>query len=75
MIIHLSAKCSDCCQVSITDDKGSKVLAEHNGYVPEIIPNEYSDYVLLKIDSETGRILNWETTQEQLDEFIQENKS
>ena len=45
-----------------------KVVAEHNNYVPDFMPEEhYGDYVELDIDVETGQILNWEKpTQAQL---------
>jgi hypothetical protein len=57
--ISISAKCSDLCSSQL-QDKDGKVVAEHNGYVPALMPEEHcGDYVILDIDLETGTILNW----------------
>ena len=46
----------------LNDDKAGRV-GEHEGYVPAWFPNpnvtHYGDYVELRIDVDTGRILNW----------------
>jgi hypothetical protein len=39
-------------------DSDGNVIAEKDGYVPEIVPNDYGDYVDLSID-ENGVITNW----------------
>jgi hypothetical protein len=58
-VASINAKCSDLCFVELKDENG-KVIAEHDGYVPDFMPEEhYGDYVELDIDLETGRILNW----------------
>jgi len=57
--IYINAKCNDLCHAQLKDGEG-RVLAEHNGYVPALMPEEhYGDYVELEIDLETGTILNW----------------
>jgi hypothetical protein len=57
--ISISAKCSDLCHAQLIDVQGN-ILAEHDGYVPDLMPGEhYGDYVILDIDLETGTILNW----------------
>ena len=57
--ISISAKCSDLCFSQLKDSEGL-VVAEHDGYVPALMPDEhYGDYVKLDIDLETGTILNW----------------
>ena len=57
-IISISAKCSDLFSATLKRD--GKVVGEYDGYVPSLLPGEhYGDYVLLDIDTETGRILNW----------------
>jgi len=57
--ISISAKCSDLCYSELQDSNGIGV-AEHNGYVPALMPDDHSgDYVILDIDLETGTILNW----------------
>ena len=58
--IYINAKCSDLCFAQLKNGQG-RVVAEHNGYVPDLMPGEhYGDYVELEIDLETGQILNWE---------------
>ncbi len=57
-IISFSAKCSDCFSMSVWNEN-DRQLASYQGYVPSFIPGEYGDYVAMKIDIETGRILNW----------------
>jgi hypothetical protein len=44
----------------------------YNGYVPDFFPEEHwGDYVMLDIDIDTGKILNWKVpTQEQLDKVF-----
>ena len=59
MTIQLSAKCSDMCSMRLYGDD-AKMLGEMDGYVPDFMPGEhYGDYVILDIDVDTGRILNW----------------
>jgi len=40
-------------------DSNFKVLFEINDYVPNFIPNEFGDYVDLKIEVDTGKIINF----------------
>lgn len=57
-IISISAKCSDLFNATLLED--NKVLGEYTGYVPDWFPGQhYGDYVELKIDVDTGLILNW----------------
>jgi len=68
--VRVVAKCSDLCSIELRDDKGSQLI-EHNGYVPKFFPEKhYGDYVQLEIDMDTGKILNWKPTQEQVDETL-----
>lgn len=71
--LDISAKCSDCFSATLADAEG-RVVKEHDGYVPRFMPGEhYGDYVMLKIDIDTGQILNWKApTAEQLESFINE---
>lgn len=56
--IEISAKCSDLFGASLYKD--GKLVGEYDGYVPDFFPGEhYGDYVILKIDVDTGKILNW----------------
>jgi hypothetical protein len=56
--ISINAKCSDLCFSELKAENGA-VVAEHNGYVPRFLPGNGGNYVDLKIDLETGAILNW----------------
>lgn len=57
-IISMSAKCSDLFSCTFKNEDGSEV--NYSGYVPDFFPGDhYGDYVMLDIDIETGRILNW----------------
>jgi hypothetical protein len=57
-VLKICAKCSDLFSASLIVN--DKEVANHDGYVPDFMPNEhYGDYVELDIDIETGKILNW----------------
>ena len=72
-IITLYAKCSDLFSASLTVD--GKDVGEYDGYVPKIIPNDFGDAVYLKIDVDTGKILNWQVPMdEQLNETFKTEK-
>jgi len=72
-IVKINAKCSDLCFTEVLDGNGN-VIAEHDGYVPEFMPGEhYGDYVELKIDIETGKLLNWKPGP-YLHKFIKQNE-
>lgn len=60
MKVSISAKCSDLCFVSVSDDKENLLVDGYDGYVPAFMPDDhYGDYVILDIDVKTGQILNW----------------
>lgn len=74
--ISISAKCSDMFFAQAHDENGDKVGVDHDGYVPEFMPDEhYGDYVILDIDIETGKILNWKKpTQAQLNKTFKKKE-
>lgn len=58
MIISVSAKVSDLGYYILYQNR--ETLGEHDGYVPDFFPGlHYGDYLILDIEVETGRILNW----------------
>lgn len=58
-ILSMSAKCSDLFSASLNDGKSIK---QYDGYVPEFFPSEHwGDYVILDIDIDSGKIINWKT--------------
>lgn len=63
--LNICAKCSDMFSADLTVDGKTK---SYEGYVPDFFPDEhYGDYVQMKIDIDTGQILNWKTpTQKEL---------
>jgi hypothetical protein len=72
-VVKVTAKCSDLCFTQVVD-ANDNVIAEHDGYVPEFMPGEhYGDYVELKIDIATGKLLNWKPGS-YLHKFIKQNE-
>lgn len=69
--LNIHTKVSDrfCCE--IRDQDGNR-LKDHEGYVPDFMPGQhYGDYVILDIDIDSGKILNWKVpTTEQMHEFL-----
>ena len=65
--ISISAKCADLFCAALVDEQGND-LCEYQGYVPDFFPGRHwGDYVMLDIELESGKILNWKTpTQAQL---------
>lgn len=72
--ISIYAKCSDCCSASLKDQDGNEIQ-DHDGYVPSFMPGEhFGDYLILEIDLDTGKILNWKPpTADQIEEWIAEH--
>ena len=57
--IHIHVKVRDEFFCNIEDDS-CDVIGEYEGYVPDFMPSEhYGDYIDLRIDLETGKIVNW----------------
>lgn len=54
-------------------DTDGKQVAERDDYVPKFFPGQhFGDDIILKIDIETGQILNWKVpTEDQLDEAFE----
>ena len=63
----LFAKVCDAGVYTLFDSDGNQV-SRIDGYIPEIVPNEYGDYINLDIDEE-GYIRNWNNNVS-LDEFF-----
>jgi hypothetical protein len=72
--ISISAKCSDLFSATLFED--GKRMGEYDGYVPDFFPGEHwGDYVVLTIDVDTGKIVNWKKpTVAQLKKIFGEQK-
>lgn len=58
-VIEISAKCSDLFSMGIVDKAGNTNWC-YDGYVPGFFPDQhFGDYVMLRIDVATGKIINW----------------
>jgi hypothetical protein len=76
--IHVKVRDGFC--ASIIDNDG-ECLMEYEGYVPDFMPQKsvsyesgshYGDYLILDIDLDSGKILNWQTpTPKQIQDFIE----
>lgn len=50
----------------LKDAKGNIIAKREQDYVPSMFPGEhFGDYLILDIDVETGKILNWKTPSEE----------
>ncbi len=70
--LKLYLKVCDQFTATMTDQDDSEIFHQDDGYVPEFMPGDhYGDYVILDIDLDTGKILNWTApTAEQLQTWI-----
>jgi hypothetical protein len=74
MILKLSAKCSDMFTARLFTNTGKQVGSDYSGYVPKFFPEEhYGDYIMLNIDTDTGKIINWKPpTDKKLTEIFEQ---
>lgn len=67
----LSVKVSDLGIYTLFDNDNNEIV-EHNGYKPSFIPGR-SDTIVLEIDLDTGKILNFLFDKDKIQEFIAEH--
>ena len=61
-VLKIHLKVRDEFTASLEDQNGETIYAQDDGYVPGFMPGEhYGDYVILDVDLDTGKILNWKT--------------
>ncbi len=66
----INAKISGSMRAAFKDEDG-EVMKNYDGPVPELMPGKHwGDYINLEIDIETGRILNWEATRQDVADFL-----
>lgn len=70
--LRIHMKVCDMFEGAIYDQDGKQIGEDYEGYVPNFMPGEhYGDYVILNIDLETGKILNWTPpTKGDIEKFI-----
>jgi len=72
--IRVSAKVSDLGDYQLFD-QNNNLMCEQSGYVPDIIPGRWGDYIEIHIDLSTGRIINWTPpTDKEIQDFIDSSK-
>lgn len=74
--IIVRGKCSDMCSFDVVDADDNVVL-ELEGYVPSGVGIGGGDYLRLKIDIETGQIVNWDaaSVKQRITEYIEEGEN
>ena len=75
--LRIHMKVCDGFEGAIYDQDGQQIGKDYEGYVPDFMPEEhYGDYLILNIDLETGKILNWvPPSKEEIEEFINGEES
>ena len=68
--LFVSAKCNDMCHVLLKDTSGN-VVFEKDGYVPSGLGIGDGDYIELRIDLDTGTILNWKRPDVDIDSLME----
>ena len=73
--LKIHVKCSDRFTYCITDQDGTEIFSQDDGYVPGFMPGpHYGDYIILDIDIDTGMITNWKKpSAEEIEEIIKGN--
>jgi len=70
--LKISCKVCDQFTATLDDQDGDEIFAQEDGYVPGFMPGEhYGDYLILDIDLDTGKIVNWKApTTQQIEEWV-----
>ncbi len=74
-IMSMNIKCSDQFYCNIEGPNGF-LVQDYQGYVPDFMPDDhYGDYIILDIDLDTGKIVNWrKDIKTQVAQFINDCK-
>jgi hypothetical protein len=75
--LRIHMKVCDGFEGAIYDQDGQQIGKDYEGYVPGFMPGQhYGDYLILNIDLETGKILNWQPpSKEEIENFINRESS
>lgn len=71
-VLKIHCKVCDNFTASLVDQNGDEIHDQEDGYVPGFMPGQhYGDYIILDIDLDTGKVLNWKPpTAEQIQKWI-----
>lgn len=71
--LKIYSKVVDNFTCTIFDQDGQRLGGQDQDYVPGFMPGEhYGDYLILDIDLDTGKILNWkQPTAEAIEEYLE----
>lgn len=71
-ILKIHCKVCDNFTASLEDNNGEQIHFQEDGYVPGFMPGQhYGDYLILDIDLDTGKVLNWKApTADQIQEWV-----
>lgn len=70
--LHIYCKVCDNFTAWLADQNADEIHRQDDGYVPSFMPGDhYGDYLILDIDLDTGKILNWKApTAEDIQEWV-----
>jgi hypothetical protein len=71
-VLKIYCKVTDRFGASLVDQNGEEIYDQDDGYVPGFMPGDhYGDYLILDVDLDTGKILNWKApTADQIEKWI-----
>lgn len=72
-VLSIYCKVCDNFTASLLDQDGETIHDQEDGYVPGFMPGKhYGDYLILEIDLDTGKVLNWKPpTADQIQEWVE----
>jgi hypothetical protein len=75
-VLKIHCKVCDNFTAGLVDQNGDSIHFQDDGYVPGFMPGpHYGDYLILDIDLDTGRVLNWKApTAEQIQDWISKSE-
>lgn len=71
-VLKIHCKVCDNFTALLVDQNGEDIHNQEDGYVPGFMPGQhYGDYLILDVDLDTGKILNWKApTAKAIQEWI-----
>lgn len=74
--LKIHCKVCDNFTASLDDQNGEELHVQEDGYVPGFMPGDhYGDYLILDIDLDSGKVLNWKApTAKQIEDWISKDE-